>query len=61
MTAALLEDIENNPARLSGEALLRQLAAKINYPDADALVEHGAVALREMRQLDILAGTRSPT
>lgn len=61
VTAALLEDIENNTAQLSGEALLRQLAAKINYPDADALVEHGAAALREMRQLDILAGTRSPT
>ena len=61
VTAALLEDIENNTARLTGEALLRQLAEKIDYPDADALVEHGAAALREMRQLDILAGTRSPT
>jgi hypothetical protein len=61
VTAALLEDIENNTAQLTGEALLRQLAEKINYPDADALVEHGATALREMRQLDILTGTRSPT
>lgn len=61
VTAALLEDIENNSEHLTGEALLRRLAAKINYPDADALVEHGAAALREMRQLDILAGTRSPT
>ena len=61
VTAALLDDIENNTAQLTGEALLRQLAAKINYPDADALVEHGATALREMRQLDILTGTRSPT
>jgi hypothetical protein len=61
VTAALLEDIENNTAQLSGEALLRELAKKIKYPDADALVEHGAAALSEMRQLDILAGTRSPT
>ena len=61
MTAALLEDIENNAAQLTGEAILRQLAKRINYPDADALVEHGAAALREMRQLDILTGTRSPT
>lgn len=60
VTAALLEDIENNSAQLSGEALLRQLAAKISYPDTDALVEHGAAALREMRLLDILAGTRRP-
>lgn len=61
VTAALLEDIENNEEHLTGEALLRRLATKINYPDADALVEHGAAALREMRQLDILAGTRRPT
>lgn len=57
VTAALLEAIDNNE-RLSGEALLRQLAETINYPDADALVAHGAAALEEMRQLDILIGTR---
>lgn len=59
LTAALLEEVDNNP-NLSGETLLRQLAGKINYPDADALVEHGAVALLEMRQLGILTGTRKP-
>lgn len=56
ITAALLEEIEGN-RYLTGEALLRRLAEKINYPDADALVEHGAAALREMRQLGILTGT----
>ena len=60
VTAALLEDVENN-RELSGEALLRQLADKINYPDADVLVKHGAEALREMRQLGILTGTRITT
>jgi hypothetical protein len=60
VTAALLDAVEANET-LSGEALLRQLAANINYPDADALVEHGAAALNEMRQLEILAGTRNPT
>ena len=40
---------------------LRSLAAKINYPDADALVAHGAEALREMHELGILTGTRIPT
>ena len=60
VTAALLEAIENNDA-LSGEAVLRQLARTINYPDADALVQHGAAALNEMRQLEILAGTRAKT
>ena len=59
VTAALLEAIENNEDQLSGESLLRALAERISYPDADALVAHGAAALREMRQLDILTGTRS--
>jgi hypothetical protein len=39
---------------------LRALAKKIDYPDADALVAHGADALLEMRQLEILSGTRAP-
>ena len=56
VTAALLDMIEFNPDKKSGEDLLRSLAAKINYPDADALVSHGATALREMRQLEILIG-----
>lgn len=60
VTAALLEEIEHNQ-ELGGAALLRQLAAKINYPDPDALVRHGASALNEMRQLGILIGTRKLT
>jgi len=60
VTAALLDAIENNTKTDTGEQLLRALAIKINYPDADALVDHGAGALREMRQLEILTGTRTP-
>ena len=60
ITAALLDAVEFNPDSKTGEELLRALATKINYPDADALVAHGADALREMRQLEILTGTRSP-
>ncbi len=60
ITAALLDAIDRNDDDLTGEAMLRQLAEQINYPDADALVEHGAVALNEMRQLEILVGVRSP-
>ncbi len=59
ITAALLDAIEFNTENKSGEELLRALAAKINYPDADALVAHGADALREMRKLEILTGTRA--
>ncbi len=60
MTARLLEAIDNNDAQLSGEALLRALAAEISYTDVDALVQHGGAALEEMRQLEILTGTRVP-
>lgn len=60
VTAALLDAIEKSDD-LTGESILRQLAADIDYPDADALVQHGAAALQEMRQLEILAGTRKTT
>jgi uncharacterized protein len=60
ITAALLDAIEFNEDKLTGVQLLRALAEKINYPDADALVAHGADALLEMRQLEILSGTRDP-
>ena len=59
ITAALLDAIEFNADGRTGEELLRELAYTISYPDADALVTHGAAALREMRQLEILTGTRN--
>lgn len=58
-TAGLLNAIEENDAGQSGEALLRKLAADINYPDTDAFIAHGLAAMQEMRSLDILTGTRS--
>ena len=58
ITAALLDAVEANQAGLSGEELLRELAGTIHYPDADALVKHGASALEEMRQLEIITGVR---
>lgn len=60
ITAALLDAVEFNEDRHTGEQLLRSLARKINYADADALVTHGADALREMRELGILTGARIP-
>ena len=60
VTAGLLELIEQNEPQQTGEALLRQLADQINYPDVDAMLEHGAGALEEMRQLEILIGARAP-
>ena len=61
VTAALLDAIDDNPENRSGETILRDLAAKTHYPDADALVAHGASALAEMRDLGILIGTRRAT
>ena len=60
ITAALLEEIEGN-RELTGEAILRRLAETINYPDAEALIQHGAAALEQMLRLGIVAGTRQPT
>jgi hypothetical protein len=60
VTAALLDAIEFNEDQRTGEQLLRSLAEKIDYPDADVLVAHGADALLEMRQLEIISGTRLP-
>lgn len=59
VTAALLDAIDNNDDNRSGEDLLRALAVTIRYPDVDALIGHGAAALEEMRQLEILLGART--
>jgi hypothetical protein len=59
VSAALLDAVEHNSDALSGETLLKNLASKIHYPDVDALIRHGVDALEEMRQLEILTGTRS--
>lgn len=58
ITAALLDAVENNSGGLSGNKLLQELASTINYPDVAALLKHGATALEEMKQLEILTGTR---
>jgi hypothetical protein len=58
VTARLLELIEENE-KDSGRELLLKLAKEINYPDAEALVEHGAEAMQQMRRAEILLGTKS--
>ncbi len=59
VTASLLNAIEENVADRTGEELLREIAATINYVNVDAFIQHGAAALEEMRQLEILTGTRT--
>lgn len=58
VSAGLLDAIDRNESRQSGEQLLRSLAAATGYADADAFVHHGADALRELRELEIVIGTR---
>lgn len=60
VSAALIDAVENNRDDSTGEQLLRALARKIQYPDVEALVGHGLDTLKEMRQLEILTGTRRP-
>ena len=60
VTARLLELLDENDSQISGEALLRSLAEEINYANVEALIQHGATALEEMRQLGIVTGTRTP-
>ena len=60
VSAGLLDAVEQNESRQTGEELLRSLAVKTGYPDTDAFVRHGADALRELRELEILTGTLLP-
>ena len=60
LTAGLLDAVDNNPDLLDGEALIRRLGAAIRYPDIDKLVDHGRTAMQQMRDLEILTGTRQP-
>ena len=57
VTARLLELIEANEQD-TGRELLLKLAQEINYPDVEALVRHGAEAMQQMQQAEILLGTR---
>ena len=58
VTARLLEMIESNDQN-SGRELLLKLAEEINYPNAETLVEHGAEAMRQMREAEIILGTKT--
>jgi len=57
VTARLLDAITANE-RASGRELLESLASEIDYPDTGAFVRHGASAMQEMHDAEILLGTR---
>ena len=60
VTARLLELIADNTeadnSDKSGRDLLLSLADEISYPDPNALVQHGAVAMQEMLDAEIILG-----
>lgn len=58
VTARLLELIDRNDKK-TGRELIVDLAAEISYPDPEALIQHGATAMQEMRSVEILLGARS--
>ena len=60
VTARLLQLIDENEDEKSGRELLLVLAKETNYPDPDALVTHGADAMQQMKQSEIILGTLIP-
>ncbi len=60
VTARLLRLIEENEDKKSGRELLLALAKETNYPDPDTLVTHGADAMQQMKQSEIILGTLIP-
>ncbi len=59
LTAGLLDAIDNNTAGLSGKRLIRQLAESAGYADVEQFLAHGLAALEDMREREILIGTRN--
>lgn len=58
VSAALLNAIEENSDGKTGEQLLREIAASIDYGDVDTFINHGKAALEELRRREIIIGTR---
>jgi hypothetical protein len=60
VTARLLELIGENQSA-SGRQLLENLANEIGFPDVDKFVEHGLEAMQQMRDAEIIVGSRQST
>ena len=57
VTARLLGMIGDNDSA-TGRELLAILANEISYPDPEALVSHGGSAMQQMREAEVIVGTR---
>lgn len=56
--SARLLDLIVNDNDTSGESLLRQIAAELNHSDPDLVVRGGTEVLQQLRNCDVLLGTR---
>jgi hypothetical protein len=57
VTARLMQLLEED-AESSGSELMAQIARELNHPQPQAVIEAGAEILRDLRERDILLGTR---
>lgn len=57
VTGALLERIAAQPAA-SGRALLEAIAVELGHPEPETLVQAGAAMLLQLRERDVVLGTR---
>ncbi len=60
VTARLLQLMDENEDRKTGRELLLSLAAESNYPEPETMVAHGADAMQQMKESEIILGTLKP-
>mgnify|MGYP001816619947 FL=1 len=60
VTARLLQ-LLNEDNKLSGRALLEQVASEINHADHEAVIQGGLSILHDLRERNILLGTQTST
>lgn len=58
VTARLLASMEEAP-QASGQALLLRIAAELSHPQPQAVVEQGVAIFQQLRERDIVLGTRA--
>ena len=57
ITAHLLQSIQLDPS-LTGRAILENIAKQLNHPDPDVVITGGQQIMNQLRDSDILLGTR---
>ena len=60
VTARLLQLMDENEKQKTGRELLLDLAEESNYPAPETMVAHGADAMQQMKESEIILGTLKP-